>query len=254
MKASPPPGISPVNKSLVKKLFYQWKDNLYENNILNNILTDNHIFINGINQLPRKYFGNCKIYTEYGSLKYQGGYMFGNYHGYGKLIINKNEIYEGEFVDGIYDGKGTYFWKNQHIKFTGNWKENVRHGKGKLYEKNKLIFSGIWKNNIRNGIGQKYKNNSLIFDGVWKNDVKHGYGKEYDDVKNIIREGLWENDTFVKEITDDELCIICFQEKRSIAFLPCGHFCICLQCNKKYKENKCLVCRKQFKNKQRIFM
>ena len=70
MKASPPRGISPENKSLIKKLFHQWKDNLYETNILNNILTDNHIFINGINQIPRKYFGNCKMYTEYGSLKY----------------------------------------------------------------------------------------------------------------------------------------------------------------------------------------
>ena len=56
---------------------------------INNLKNYNHIFINGINQIPRKYFGNCKMYTEYGSLKYQGGYMFGNYHGYGKLIINK---------------------------------------------------------------------------------------------------------------------------------------------------------------------
>ena len=55
MKASPPGVISPLNKLLVKKLFNQWKENLYEINILNNILRDNDIFINGINQIPRKY-------------------------------------------------------------------------------------------------------------------------------------------------------------------------------------------------------
>ena len=254
MNARPPRGISPNSKIILKRLFGQWRDNLYEANILNNILTDNSIFIEGINQIPLKFFGNCKIYTEYGSLKYEGGYMFKNYHGYGKLLLSKDESYEGEFIDGVYDGKGTYFWKKENIKFVGNWRNNIRHGKGKIYEKKSLIFSGIWKNNLRNGIGQKYKNGSMVYDGVWKDDEKHGFGKEYDDVGNIIREGIWENDKFSKEITDDELCIICFQEKRSIAFLPCGHFCICQGCSKKYTDKKCLVCRKQFKNKQRIFM
>tara|TARA_Y100001970_G_C14101141_1_gene785548 strand:- start:395 stop:1135 length:741 start_codon:yes stop_codon:yes gene_type:complete len=246
--------MSREGKELVKRLFYQWKDNLNEINILNSILKENNIFIGGINKIPRKFFGECKIYTEYGSLKYNGGYMYGNYHGYGILFINKNESYEGEFVDGVYDGRGTYYWKKERIKYTGNWKNNERNGKGKTYTKNTLEFNGMWKNNSKNGIGQEYKNGSLIFDGVWKDNKRNGYGKEYDDVKTIIREGLWEKDEFIKEITDDELCIICFREKRDIAFLPCGHFCICLKCNKKYKDDKCLVCRTKYKKTQRIFM
>jgi antitoxin component YwqK of YwqJK toxin-antitoxin module len=254
MDAKPPSGISPNSVKIIKKLFNQWKNNLYEVNILNTILTDNHVFIGGINQIPIKFFGECKIYTEYGSLKYQGGYAFKNYHGYGNLFINNNESYEGEFVDGIYDGRGTYYWKNGNVKFVGNWKNNKRHGKGKIYENNSLIFNGMWKDNHKNGIGQEFENGSLIFDGIWKNDKKNGYGKEYDDVENLIKEGIWEENKFIKEITDDDLCIICFQENRSIAFLPCGHFCICLSCSNKYKDKKCLVCRKQLKKKQRIFM
>ena len=77
--------------------------------------------------------------------------------------------------------------------------------------------------------------------------------EEYDEVENLINEGIWEKNKFIKEVTDDDLCIICFQGNRDIAFLPCGHFCICLTCSKKYKDKKCLVCRKIYKNKQRIF-
>ena len=248
-----PSGLSPNKKKLIKRLFNQWKDHLYEGGKLNTILTENHIFIDGINLIPIKFFGQCKIYREDGSFQYEGGYMFGNYHGYGKLIIDENEYYEGEFLDGVYDGRGTYFWKNGNIKFTGNWKNNMRHGKGKIYENNSLIFNGVWKNNLKNGIGQKYNKGNLIFDGIWKDDNKHGYGKEYDEVENLINEGIWEKNKFIKEVTDDDLCIICFQGNRDIAFLPCGHFCICLTCSTKYKDKKCLVCRKIYKNKQRIF-
>ena len=112
----------------------------------------------------------------------------------------------------------------------------------------------MWKDNIRNGIGQEYKNEIMIYDGIFKNDKRNGYGKEYDEYNILIREGIWKDDKFIKEITDDELCIICFQEKRNIAFLPCGHFCICQTCCQKYKDNKCLVCREKYKKKQKIFM
>ena len=69
-----------------------------------------------------------------------------------------------------------------------------------------------------------------------------------------IKQNLSSREHFIKEITDDELCIICFQEKRNIAFLPCGHFCICQTCSLKYKDKKCLVCREKYKKKQKIFM
>ena len=57
-----PSGLSPNKKKLIKRLFNQWKDHLYEGNLLNLILTDNHIFIDGINLIPRKFFGQLKKY------------------------------------------------------------------------------------------------------------------------------------------------------------------------------------------------
>ena len=254
MEVKPPSEISPMNKKLITKIFFQWKKYSYEINPLNIILTENNIFIHKINSIPKNFCGDCKIYNEFGNLEYDGGYMFQKFHGYGRLIINQDQFYEGEFVNNEYNGKGTYHWKKEKLKYIGYWMDSIRNGEGKEYQNDLLIYNGMWKGNIRNGIGQEYENGNLIFDGIWKRDKRNGYGKEYDECNVVIREGIWENNNFIKEITDAELCIICFQEKRNIAFLPCGHFCICQTCSQKYKDKKCLVCREKYKKIQKIFM
>tara|TARA_B100001094_G_C18180068_1_gene800364 strand:+ start:1781 stop:2545 length:765 start_codon:yes stop_codon:yes gene_type:complete len=254
MEIKPPNGISPMKLDLIKKYFKRWKKNRYRNNPLDMILYENHIFIDEINEIPRRFCGECKLYDKSGKLKYDGGYMYGRFHGYGKLIINANEYYEGEFVKGEYDGKGTYHWKKMKIKFSGEWKYSVRCGKGKQYENNQVIFSGMWRDNIKNGICKEYYKNRLIFDGIFKDDKRNGYGKEFNEYGEIINEGIWKDDKFMKGVSDDELCIICFENKREIAFLPCGHFCICKKCSEKYEDNKCLVCREKFRKTQQIFM
>ena len=91
MEIKPPSEISPANKELIKIKFTQWKKLIYENNPLNIILTENHIFIDGVNSIPKKFFGQCKLYNEFGNLTYKGGYMFGKFHGWGKLIINEKK-------------------------------------------------------------------------------------------------------------------------------------------------------------------
>ena len=77
-------------------------------------------------------------------------YMFPYFHGWGKYRINENEFYEGEFEKDEYNGKGTYYWKKEKIKFVGCWKDSIRIGKGKEYQNNTLIYNGMWKNNVRN--------------------------------------------------------------------------------------------------------
>ena len=254
MKVSLPKDISLMNKERIHQRFTQWRNYLLQKDPLYMILSSNHIFIEGFNDVPKRFSGGCKIYSSEGSLKYEGGYMYPYYHGYGKLITNDNEFYEGEFVKGEYDGKGIYYWNKEKIKFNGSWKNSIRVGKGREYQNNNLLYNGMWKHNLRNGIGKEYYKDNLIFDGVWKDDKRNGYGKEYDTSQNIIREGIWNDDELHKEVSDDELCIICFLEPRRIAFLPCGHFCICISCSQKYKDTTCVVCRNKFSITQKIFM
>ena len=45
-------------------------------------------------------------------------------------------------------------------------------------------------------------------------------------------------------------CVVCFERARAVAFLPCGHFCVCSKCGQRLSE--CPICRKSTR-KQRIY-
>ena len=45
---------------------------------------------------------------------------------------NGNIKYEGEFIDGKFDGNGKYFWEDGSY-YIGQFKNNVKHGKGIEY-------------------------------------------------------------------------------------------------------------------------
>jgi len=44
-----------------------------------------------------------------------------------------------------------------------------------------------------------------------------------------------------KELDDDRSCIICLENERCVALIPCGHLCLCRECSGTQK--KCPVCR-----------
>ena len=45
-------------------------------------------------------------------------------------------------------------------------------------------------------------------------------------------------------------CVVCFERARAVAFVPCGHFCVCSKCGQRLSE--CPICRKSTR-KQRIY-
>jgi len=48
-------------------------------------------------------------------------------------------------------------------------------------------------------------------------------------------------------------CIICLDESRKYALLPCGHFCLCENCVARVPNNKCPVCRNEIQDILRIY-
>lgn len=49
----------------------------------------------------------------------------GKKHGKGKFVWSDGSFYEGDFVDGVFEGVGTYYFKDQLKTYTGQF----THGK-----------------------------------------------------------------------------------------------------------------------------
>ena len=79
-----------------------------------------------------------------------------------KEIKSDIGLYFGQVVDGLAEGKGTYYYNNGD-RFEGKWKKNKREGRGIFYYNNGDRYEGDFKNDIREGKGIIYKNNGYIY-------------------------------------------------------------------------------------------
>ena len=61
-----------------------------------------------------------------------------------EFIIGKMDRYEGDWKNGIKEGKGIYYWENGD-RFEGNWINDNKDGKGIMFYKNGKIEEVFWK-------------------------------------------------------------------------------------------------------------
>ena len=119
-------------------------------------------------------------------------------------------IHEGEFLNGLKNGKGKEYYKNYKLKFEGDYlngrrwnvKEydingnlicELKNGKGYIKEYgmfDQLIYEGNYLYGLKNGKGKEYNdNNKLKFEGEYLNGKRNGIGKEYNDAGELMFEG-----------------------------------------------------------------
>jgi len=130
---------------------------------------------------------------------YEGNIQDNKKHGNGKMIYADGRIYEGKFEDdsikndAIIPGKMTYNDKYEYIgefnkkgnfhgigtytdefgSYTGEWKNGVRNGIGKLFDKEgKLIYHGEWENNKKKSLAYRVNKKLSIFYQTLKNIMK----------------------------------------------------------------------------------
>lgn len=61
---------------------------------------------------------------------YQGEFVDGLFHGWGTIVFNETgDRYDGEFSRGEFNENGVYTWKNGNC-YVGKWKNNKMHGPG----------------------------------------------------------------------------------------------------------------------------
>ncbi|XP_057697572.1 ankyrin repeat and MYND domain-containing protein 1-like [Corythoichthys intestinalis] len=83
--------------------------------------------------------------------------------------------YEGEFVDGLKQGKGKYTWKNGEF-YEGSFYKDYRHGDGMYYWPSGNKFYGKFYLNWREGYGKHIFPDGAIFKGLYHADQRFGPG------------------------------------------------------------------------------
>ncbi len=149
--------------------------------------------------------------------KYGGSWANSYRHGRGTMKFANGDVYQGEFKSGKFEGKGVLN-KADGDRYTGEFKNNLRHGSGLEVYANGAVYEGGWKSDVWHGRGI-YKALGIL-DGLWvdgnfvggnityangdkyigeyKNGKKFGLGIHIDKT-GMKKEGIWENDKFIRE-------------------------------------------------------
>ena len=150
---------------------------------------------NWSNNLPN---GKSKI-TFFDGYSYDGDFVMGLKDGSGTEILpkgNENLEYEyvGQFKDNARNGKGKMTYYDDFI-YEGDWLNNLWHGKGTTVDKElKLTFVGNFIMGEKNGNGIEYYNNGNKLEGPYNNNKKNGKFYLTDEQGTLIEELHFIND------------------------------------------------------------
>ena len=82
------------------------------------------------------------------------------------------------FLDGVFEGEGTYFFADQQKTYTGAFNKANMEGYGTEVWRDGRVYSGSFKKGRKNGEGTMTYPNQKQYRGPWVNNLKHGTGIE----------------------------------------------------------------------------
>jgi hypothetical protein len=132
-----------------------------------------------------------KYETLNGMYLYKGSWLNGKKHGYGKETTNEIE-YTGQFIEDLKHGKGNINLKFQEEKYEGEFSNGEITGKGTYYWKNGNTYTGQFLKGKIHGKGLYKWNDGGEYEGSYEHGVKQGYGR-YKMKDGSIYEGPFEN-------------------------------------------------------------
>ncbi|KAK4391096.1 UNVERIFIED_CONTAM: hypothetical protein Sradi_5188700 [Sesamum radiatum] len=132
------------------------------------LVSKNKSFVN-------KNFNLCKQLCDDNGDFYEGEFHKGRCNGSGVYNYFVNGRYEGDWIDGRYDGYGIESWA-RGSRYKGQYRQGLRHGYGvyKFYTGD--TYAGEWCNGQSHGIGVQTCADGSCYIGEFKCGVKHGLG------------------------------------------------------------------------------
>jgi len=96
--------------------------------------------------------------------------------GKGKQQMANGNIYKGDFINGLRQGKGVLTTKK--FIYNGDWEKNLFHGDGKITYTSGESYNGSFKKGFKNGFGCFIQTPAYWYRGDWLNNIRHGQGIE----------------------------------------------------------------------------
>lgn len=117
-------------------------------------------------------------------------------NGYGVYLYNNGSKYEGNWVNGKFQGKGTFTRSDGSLMYKGEWENDLINGYGVYLWTDGNKYEGNWVNDKQNGYGVFLFNDGRKYEGNWKEGKKDGYGIFTLTNGKLLYKGEWENDLF----------------------------------------------------------
>ena len=137
------------------------------------------------------------------TLIYNGNWLNDLWDGKGEFKY-KNDIYEGVFLEGKMIGFGKIYYENGD-NYIGSMNNLKKEGNGIMNYKNGNKYNGNWENDIKSGKGIMIFNNGNLFNGLWKND-QINKGIYYTDQKDF-RKNNEDEQSFYDDFINNKLKI-----------------------------------------------
>lgn len=140
-----------------------------------------------------------QIYNGVGNLIYEGEMVNGVSHGKGTFFFPGGEKYYGNFENGVIEGNGIFFW-DDGCRWEGTFSNNKLHGDGVFYNpRTKTQFNASYKNNrlVEEGSGGG--------GGLYNSMRKKDRGGDRENIfrgRDKDRESYRDKESFRKEVVE----------------------------------------------------
>ncbi|KAK9749126.1 hypothetical protein RND81_02G104300 [Saponaria officinalis] len=126
-------------------------------------------------KLKKKLNSGCWVQVLNNGDVYEGEYDKGKCSGSGVYYYYMSGRYEGDWVDGKYDGYGLETWL-RGSRYRGQYRQGLRHGFGVYRFYTGDVYAGEWSNGQSHGCGIHTCEDGSRYVGEFKWGVKHGLG------------------------------------------------------------------------------